>query len=378
MLCTIHNTGPETMTRLKVILVFGLLLVGLPLSLALSETKDVYRIGVILPLTGDAATMGNYLKNGIDLAYKSLAPDEQKHIQLFYEDSQLQANRAVSAYQKLRSVNRVNAIMLLGSGDGNAVAPLSEKEKVILISIGASDHNVSKGRKYAFIHWIIPEREVAAAISEMQSRGYKRWAYITQEQQGMIAVEEAFRNEMKRRGIENLMLVDERYLPDTKDFKTFIAKAQSHRCDVAVVCLWPGAVGAFAKQAKQMQFKADLVGIETFEDSSAVENSEGALEGQWFISSDDGIPEFISNYKAAYKEQPGWGSHMAYDSLKLLAEGVKSFGIDNDKISNFLQTLKDYKGACGTYSATGDQCFTLPVAIKIINGKDFKKLKGGL
>ena len=43
-----------------------------------------YRIGVILPLTGETASLGHFLKNGIELAYRSLPPEEQKSISLIF------------------------------------------------------------------------------------------------------------------------------------------------------------------------------------------------------------------------------------------------------------------------------------------------------
>jgi len=42
--------------------------------------------------------------------------------------------------------------------------------------------------------------------------------------------------------------------------------------------------------------------------------------------------------------------------------------------TQFLHTVKDFNGALGTYSASGDNRFTLPAAIKVITADGFKKI----
>ena len=54
-------------------------------SPAFAEQEPPYKVAAILPLSGDYASLGNYLKNGIDLAYEQLSPEQKKKIEISYE-----------------------------------------------------------------------------------------------------------------------------------------------------------------------------------------------------------------------------------------------------------------------------------------------------
>lgn len=338
------------------------------------EKQDAYKIGVILPLTGDNASLGQFLRNGIELAHRSLPEEQQRKLSLVFEDDQLQASKAVAAYRKLRTTDGIKAVIVLGSGDGHAVAPLAEEDKVILFAVGASDINVVKGKRFAFIHWIAPEKEASVLAEEIQKRNYRRAAFMTLDQQGCIAMRDAIEEQFRKRGMEKMITLDEVALPGMKDFNTFISKARAKGVDVVVTVLMQGSLSAFAKQVKQQRLKADLAGAETFEDESEVKASEGGLLGQWYVNVDDAQDFFVRQYMEAFKEVPGWGAASAYDSIRLLAQGVEKYGRENEKISDFLRNLKDYSGAAGTYSATGDNRFDLPAAIKIVEESGFRKI----
>ena len=339
-----------------------------------AQSKPPYKIGVILPLSGQTASLGHFLKNGVDLAYSELSSDLQKRISLFYEDDQFQSANSVSAFHRLLSTKSIDAALVLGSGTGNALAPIAEQKRIILIAIGASDPEVSKGRSYIFMHWVTPERESVELVNEIVRRGYQHVALLFAEQKGAIACRDAVVEEFDRRGLKERIVLDERFLPDATDYRTFILKAKARSVDLVVVAVFPGALSSFAKQARAMQLKADLGGMETFEDEHEVKASEGALIGQWYVNTEVAEDSFVRSYKSRYNEHPGWGAANAYDSLKLIAEGVSRFGSDNEKIAGYLSTLRDYPGAAGKYTASGDNRFSIPATVKMVTANGFEKL----
>ena len=331
-----------------------------------------FRVGVILPLSGANASIGNYLRNGILLAHGSLPPALRDKVKLFFEDDQLLSSRSVSAFNKLVDINRIHAALVLGSGVGNALAPLAERQKIVLIAIGASDRNVVADRNFAFIHWITPETEAKTLLTEMRKRNYQRIALLYQEQEGAIAVYRAVARAFDEAGMKSRLAMEEQ-VNYSDDFKTFIARARARNVDAVVVALFPGMVSSFARQAYSSSWKPALVGLEMFEDANEVKASDGALIGQWYVNADDAAPEFVSNYKAAYGDHPGWAAANAYDSLKLISAGFERYGADSTRIAEFLHSLKDYSGAAGQYSASGDNRFILPATIKIVTETGFEK-----
>lgn len=336
--------------------------------------SEQLRIGAILPLSGQSASLGNYIRNGIALSYEKLPAERKKQVELFYEDDGWQIPRSVSAYRRLVSHHKVNAFLVVGSAVGNALAPLAEKDGIPLISIGASDFNVVKGRTFAFIHWVTPEVEARVMVEEIRKRGYKHLALISGEQEGILAVYRAVIKELKRVGLDGKIVLDQKFLTTETDFRTYVAKARKRQVDGVIVCLFPGALSSFAKQIRQGGVQADLMGIELFEDSNEVAASQGALIGQWYINSDSATSNFEKIYYSSFKEHPGWAAANAYDSLQLLAAAHQLYGNNGSKIAEYLSQLTDYRGAAGTYSSTGDNRFTLAAAVKVVRKDGFEKL----
>lgn len=345
------------------------------LSINLSSlAAEPYKVGVILPLSGKIASLGVYIKKGIDLAYQELNDDERNKIKLYFEDDQFEARQTVSAYQKLKAQHNIDAVLTVGSTAGNVLGPIAEKDKKLMISIGASDKKFAAGTDYIFTHWVSPEAESSVMAAEIQKRDYKHIAGIINEQEGAIALNDAFIEEMKQKGISDLIVMQEKFLMDNTDYRTFISKAKAKNVDGVYAVLFPAGLGTFAKQAREAGLDADIFGFELFEDEHAVEASDGALIGQWYVNADDAGSEYAKRFKAKYNEEPGWASANAYDSLSLIKNALMKYGSDNLKISNYLKSVKNYSGAIGTYSATGDNRFELPATVKVVAKDGFKKL----
>jgi branched-chain amino acid transport system substrate-binding protein len=342
---------------------------------AIAETaaQEKYRIGLILPLSGDAAMVGSYCRKSVELAYSTLPQASKNQLELFWEDDQWQSARSVSAYHKLVDINQVDAVLVVGSDVGQAIAPLAELKKKIMVAIGASDHTVAAGRQYAFLHWVIPETQAELLVKEIKKRDYKSIALAISEQRGCIAQEKAVLDQAKKQGIAERIISSDRILADTRDFRTIISKLRAKRADAVFLNLIPGPCSAFARQGRDFGLKAAYFGMDVMEDENEVKASDGALVGAWYVNAADSLESFRRAYQSAYNEYPGWASSNSYDVLNLLAEGVKRFGKDNDKIADYLRTLINYHGAAGIYSATGDNRFTLPAAVKIVTKERFEK-----
>lgn len=95
-------------------------------------------IGAILPLTGGAAPYGVGLKKGVDLALDQVNKNggiNGHRLLIVVEDSQADPAKAVSAFNKLRSINAVP--MVLGdmfSAGTLAIAPIAERNKIVILS----------------------------------------------------------------------------------------------------------------------------------------------------------------------------------------------------------------------------------------------------
>ena len=131
------------MKRIFSLVVILLIICGLIwVSCQKKVEEKVVKIGAILPLTGDGAKYGKSAKNGIDLAIEDINKKGGilgRQVKVIYEDSQADASKAVSAFRKIVNVEHIKFILgPLSSTEVLAVAPIANKEKVIILAPAAS------------------------------------------------------------------------------------------------------------------------------------------------------------------------------------------------------------------------------------------------
>lgn len=355
--------------------ILNALFLGLLLSTAAqAEEPHPYTIGGVLPLSGPNATFGVYMRKGMELALSELPEAERGNLRLEFQDDNWKAENAISSYRNLRSTKKIDLVIVAGSAIGLALAPITERDAVPLVAIGASNAKVSTGRKYAFTHWVTPESEGEALVSELKKRKYQRYAYIGLEHEGINALRAGVLGALKAQGLEKNLVIDQSYNVGETDFRTFLAQAKSKEVDVFITCLMPGSLSSFAKQARATMPKTALAGIELFEDENEVKAAEGALTGQWYVNGKGADADFIKRYRAKYSEYPGFGAANAYDLVKLFSAAVKSGVKSSDEMVKYLESVHDYPGASGKFSSTGDHRFYLPAAIKIVTKDGFEEL----
>jgi branched-chain amino acid transport system substrate-binding protein len=328
------------------------------------------KLGAILALTGTIANSGAACRNGIEMALQELPAERRNNIEVLIEDDENLPRKTLSAFAKLVDEDRVDAVITYFSGTSKSVAPLADKKGVAMIAI-ASDPEVVAGRSHVFNLWVSPEAEVGAMLKEIQCRGYRNVAVAVATQQGALAFKKIF--DEKRSGLVAVAL-EEEYLVDARDFRPFLSKVKAAgKLDAMFVEVMFGQAGLFAKQAREMGISLPLFSVEVFEDPAEVAAAAGALTGQWYVQADDPMGEFLKRYQQKYPGQSSYTAANCYDAVNLVAAAVAK-GTPVNELHRFLANLKDYAGALGAYSASGDNCFSLPAAVKIVTADGFRKL----
>lgn len=325
-----------------------------------SAVKEPIKIGVILPLSGDAAFIGESVKNSAILAKEGFGKTKKTY-ELIFEDDQADSKKTISAFRKLVDADKIRAVVTGFSGPGNAIAPLSEKEKIIHFSI-ASDLNIAKDKPFVFNHWVKPESEAQVYIKEAKKQGLEKIAVIATNQQGIIAVRDALLKEDPTIFIFKNELVS----PQEKDFRTTIIKAKNEGADAFVLLLFPGQLTSAVKQIKEMKINIPLTSIESFEgDPGAIP----LLEGEWYVISADPSESFTASYKEKYGGLPQTGSAYAYDVIRILITAFEKEKT-NEGVAKFISEIDNFPGVTGALSVDSDGNINSKAVIKkIIDGK---------
>lgn len=279
----------------RLILILGVLLtIGGAIRDASADNAAKYRIAVIIPLSGNVASLGNYVKKGIDLSYGALPQQLRNRISLIYEDDQFDPTKTVTAYRKLAATSGADAVFVVGSTPANALGPILEKERKILIAIGASDPSIAVGKEYSFIHWVIPSILGDSLAAELANRNLQRIGVVSAEASGSIADMNAALSSLKERGLADRVVYTQTFSKDETDYRTAIQQLRQKRVDAIVAVLFPGSLSSFAKQLRRAHMRAELVGMETFELTSDMTIPiECKLTGQTSVADAQGIQRFL-------------------------------------------------------------------------------------
>lgn len=328
-----------------------------------SGFNENYSVVIILPLTGKAASVGTGIRNGVQLAMESLPGALKERFKLEFEDDGSESKNAVSAFQKF-SRNPLDAVISVFSNSGNALAPLTERARIAHISL-AVDPQISQGKEYTVLLWASMKDLAQAAVSEAQRRKYRRIVTMTTTHEGNLAMLRALQ-EAAHGKIE--LVVAEEILPGESDLRPAVMRLKTAQgIDAVANLLHPSQMGIFAKIARQLGFSAPQFALANFEDSSAVKDAAGALDGQWYVAAQYS-EDFVNSYRRQFPSSSILGAAYGHDAIMLLVAALQA-NTPKDKLARYLHTVKQMKGAISEFSSNEENGFSIPIAVKIV-GQD--------
>ncbi len=329
--------------------------------------NETIKIGVIAPLTGNVAFLGEGLKNAVKMAETELTTQQgnKQKYEVLLEDNAFDVNKSVSAANKLVSIDHVSALVTLASAAGNAVNPIAEKNHIIHFGI-ASDPNVANGQ-YNFIHWTPPSEETKIFVPELIKRGYRRVAILGTRIQGITAVINSFEKDIQGTDIKE---VDQEIFDfGTTDFRTLIAKAETKNPDIYVLFAFSPELDLIAKQMREKGIKTPITSIESFEQSDHPE----LYEGLWYVNAADSTGEFNSRYETRFGKPPSLGAGNAYDIVRMIGAAAEKVHSDNvptsEQISKELYNIHDMSGALGTLNMNSDGLVLSKAVVRVIKNE---------
>lgn len=329
-----------------------------------------YSVGAILPLTGTGASWGDAIRNGMEMAYATLAPEVRAQLRISYEDNKGAPAVSVSALRRLMASERANVIVSTAAQPSLAIAPIAEQNRITFFSI-AVPPAISQGRHYSFLFFSTPETITRVLAAECRRRGYRSIARISSLHDGRRAIKEYFDRE-NAGAIE--VGFDDDFPLDITDFRSTLAKI-SHRKDLDAihVNLFLGQIGIFARQAREAGITLPMFTTEMFEDNAEVTSSRGALVGQWFVNQANPSPEYAARYHATYPTSEIFPSGNGYEIVKILASAVQR-RVSPAQLPEYLRSLQNFDGVLGPLSATADNRFEVPVQVKVVTNNGFEAI----
>lgn len=388
--CSLHVAyfkfiSKNTKIIIGIIIVIAIIAIGYSISNkqpAEPVSQEPIKIGFIGPMSGQAAAYGDYVKRAFQLGVDEWNTDNNLKIEAIYEDGKCAPADAVSAANKLINVDRVNFIMTFCTGETNAVVPVTEGNKVVLLTAGTTAPNIAKGQ-YVFRN-IGSVGSGLPALTKLAYESNKEIALISENTDYAASSKEGFKQKYSALG--GKVLFDESFDAKNLDFKTIISKLKSNNISaIFVVVQSLDNSASLFKQMKELDYHPRIFATEGAISDKALDKykTEGYLdmiEGTIFVQpyfdkENYKAKHLLSLYEAKYGTTKGPipESYLAthYDAVYLIGEAVSNIGTNPDSVKEyFLNKIKSWDGAVGKFSfdETGDAVVVIQVNI-VKNGE---------
>ncbi len=320
----------------------------------------IYKIGAIIPLTGDGASYGQGEKNAIELALEEINSKggiNGMKVEVIYEDGKCSGKDATTAANKLINVDNVK-IILGGacSGETLAIAPIAEQNKVIVLSAFSSSSDITNAGDFIFRN-SPSDVEGGEAIAEMIfNDGYKKVAVLTENKDYSQGVRKVFLQRFKKLGGE--IIADEIFEMESKDYRIQLTKIKASKPEAIFFNPQTGLSGGLAvKQAKELLINIPYYGNFAFSSGDALTNAGNALNGFKFVDTpglsknNSKATSFLNKYLSKYSKPPSdYQIGARYDTVYIIKNAIESCGkIDTECIRDYLYAMPEYDGVIGKY-----------------------------
>lgn len=347
-------------------------------SKASSSEKETVKIGVIMPLTGDAGAYGEPARNAVQLAVQEINKNggvNGRQIEAIYEDDKCSGKDSATAAQKLVNIDKVKYVIgSICSGATFGFEPITSASKVFAITPGASAPKLAGISPFLMRN--NPNDNIPGVmLADYLSKTYKKVAVISEKTDYSQGLKNVFIQQAQKDGLS--VVATEDYDTGTADFRTIVSKIKASNAEVIFINPQTGANAVrIASQIRQLGLKSQLVSA-AFSDDATI--GAGEMMNGMFMAVPPGLstegkgPEFLANYKKVYGAEPTYKfySGAAYDDVYLISQAVTNVGDDTTKVAEYLHGLKSYTGTIGTYSfgQDGDLVGITSILQKIVNGK---------
>ncbi|MEK7617613.1 MAG: penicillin-binding protein activator [Patescibacteria group bacterium] len=337
--------------------------------------KGPYKVGVLLPLTGDAAVYGEPLRNVIEIAASEINAEGKIKLEVIFEDGKCNGKDATSAIQKLVNVDKVQFVLGGGcSGESLAAIPVAEQAKVVMVSALSTNPKLTGISPYFFR--LAPSDSAQGVMDAdlANKKGYKTVAALVEQTDYATGVYDVFNTAFTKYDGKT---VKEEYPSESGDFRTQLTKLKAANADaLLLVSQSATAAGKILKQMQGMNWKPQIIITESLTtDAQFLMDYKDMLEGAYgaefkISASNEKFKKLSEVYKTKHGKELPYGSFSAavYDTVYIFADGVNAVGYNGEKLAQWSRTIKNWPGASGDVTIKPDGDSQNAYSLSVVKG----------
>lgn len=344
------------------------------------ELEGPVKIGIVLPLTGGAASIGETARDIINIAgdeINSSGGVGGYDIEFVFEDGACEGATAANATQKLVNVDKLTIVSgIICSGEASASIPIVDRAEGFLLGMTPSSPDLT-GVSENFARMTASDAGQAGALAEYANKHYKSIGILNEETDYAIANKQFFVDSFAGDVFE------ESFTNMTTDVRTNISKLKSKNVDaIFVIVQTPATADLVLNQLSSVGIDSDLlVDVVVASSPDIVSKFSDLLTGSYSAHLEVHETDKVNNLREQYRSLRGknieYEAYMlaVYDSVYVLADAVEQYGYDPKGVAKYVYSIKDREGLSGsiTIDKNGDRVGGY--VLKKYNGTEFEEVK---
>lgn len=333
-----------------------------PTAPQMEDTGSEIAIGVVLPLTGHLAAIGQLMKQGLELALDEVNSAQLRGttFKFIIEDGMSTPDGAIAAFNKLIHEDGVSVILgPTTSSATRAAFPIAQENQIVAISPTSGSSGLSAIGDFVFR---VPLATNIVALQGIEAThpklGYQRVATMY-DKTDLFSTDRdtVLREVFAAKGIE--VLTTEVFQSGDTDFSEQLTRIKALEPDAIFVSALPPEKPGILIRAHELGISVPIIisSLTSVDVQAAGAAAEGAITFIGWLSTDD-IPEnqaFVQNYNTTYSMIPEVFAAAAYTSVYILAEAIKNAErTDAISIRDALANIRDLDTIFGKFSFNTD------------------------
>ena len=334
--------------------------------------QETLKLGALVTLSGAGAAWGQGMKNAAELAADKVnaaggleVAGKKYKVEIIPYDDKYQANEAVTVANRLVFEDKVQYIIgPVGSAPALAIQPVTEKAKVLIFTLGFTTKALGPDKLYSFRPPV-----TTAEVSQPQidwlvkTQGIKKVGALFPNDETGQSISKDLEEAYKKAG--SALSAKEFFERERVDFVPLLTRMMARGIDaIELDGNAPATSGLILKQARELGFKGKIIrtgGPATQEIINVA--GKAAAEGMFVHTPIDpqqvSTKAYVDLYAAKYKTAMNGFSPAFYDATNMLFEAMRRAETvsDSDKVRIELEKIKDFPGALGSLSWTGQATY---------------------
>ena len=352
-----------------------------------TEGSNEFVIGGIGPTTGAAATYGEAVKNGAELAVKEINEAggiNGYQVRFEWQDDEHDAEKSVNAYNTLKDKGMQILMGTVTSGPCTAVVAKTAEDNMFQLTPSGSAVESIQGDHAFRVCFSDPNQGIASADYLAEKFAGKKVAAIYNSSDVYSSgIFEKFSAQAQEKGVE--VVTAQAFTKDSaQDFTVQLQKVKESGADVVFLPIYYQEAALILTQADKMGLDVTWFGCDGLDGVIQQLGADASLaEGVMLLTpfvadaEDEKTQAFTAAYKAAYNDLvPTQFAADAYDAMYIIKAAAEKAGITPDmSVSDICEAMKtamtqiEVAGVTGTmtWSADGEPTKT-PNAMVIKDG----------